>query len=323
MDVEKSDLLQNAFDSIELGMDDFSWGEHKRIISAVRNFYAGVLLLGKECLIRAVPGDRNMSAIYSRYTPYIDEEDMGLKFKPIGIKTVDLEEMKKRFESFGLSWPKTDMRRLQILRNNLEHFHAKESINQMKEVIKECFPIVENFFDILELDPSQEIGDAWSTMLKEKDFFNDIQQRCLKSFENISFPIEIDFEKIKCSICNSSLIYQEDPTNVCLSDVEVRCRSCGEYDIAPYGFPSMVIEALYHRADFISVKYHGETVIFDCNSCGEGTYVSTGDVNICFSCEESVGGECARCGDDLSIENQSINNSSYCDYCDHMMNKSD
>ncbi|MBH47513.1 MAG: hypothetical protein CME71_05035 [Halobacteriovorax sp.] len=323
MNVERSDILQNALDSIELGMDDFELGEHKRIVSAVRNFYAGVLLLGKECLVRSVPGENGMHIISSRYTPFIDEGDSKLKYRPVGTKTIDIEEMKSRFRDFGLKWPESNINNLQRLRNNLEHFHAKESTSQMREIIKECFPIIENFFEILGLDPSREISDAWSTMLKEKEFFNDVQGKCIKSFASIEFPVELDFSNLKCEICESSLIYQADESNKYLSDVELKCKSCGEDYVAPHGFPRMVVDQLCGADDYNSVKGSGEGVIFDCNSCGEDTYVSTSDVNICFFCEESVGGECVRCGDGLGIENQSINNPSSCDYCDHMMSKDD
>jgi hypothetical protein len=48
-------LLENATASIRMGVEDFRQQDHDRDISAVRNFYAGVLLLAKEALIRAVP----------------------------------------------------------------------------------------------------------------------------------------------------------------------------------------------------------------------------------------------------------------------------
>lgn len=51
-----SGLFENAVQSIQLGVEDYQDNDPKRALSAVRNFYAGVLLLAKEALVRAAPG---------------------------------------------------------------------------------------------------------------------------------------------------------------------------------------------------------------------------------------------------------------------------
>jgi hypothetical protein len=48
-------LFDNAIQSIQIGIEDYEANEPKRALSAVRNFYAGTLLLAKEVLVRAVP----------------------------------------------------------------------------------------------------------------------------------------------------------------------------------------------------------------------------------------------------------------------------
>jgi len=45
-------LLKNAVVSVQLGLEDFASDDERRVISAARNLYAGVLLLGKEVLRR-------------------------------------------------------------------------------------------------------------------------------------------------------------------------------------------------------------------------------------------------------------------------------
>ena len=50
-----SHLFDNAIQSIQLGVEDYQNDDPKRAVSAVRNFYAGVLLLAKEVLVRRVP----------------------------------------------------------------------------------------------------------------------------------------------------------------------------------------------------------------------------------------------------------------------------
>ena len=50
-------LLENAVLSIQLGLEDY--GFKRRVISAVRNLYAGVLLLCKEVLRQLSPPGSN------------------------------------------------------------------------------------------------------------------------------------------------------------------------------------------------------------------------------------------------------------------------
>lgn len=48
-------LLQNAVDALAVGVEDYSANDQRRTLSAVRNFYAGTLLLAKEVLSRVAP----------------------------------------------------------------------------------------------------------------------------------------------------------------------------------------------------------------------------------------------------------------------------
>ncbi len=51
------DLLANAIESIRLGVEDYEDGSHPRLLSALRNIHAGILLLYKEALRRLSPQD--------------------------------------------------------------------------------------------------------------------------------------------------------------------------------------------------------------------------------------------------------------------------
>ena len=50
-----SGLFDNAIQSIQLDVEDYEANDPVRAVSTVRNFYAGVLLLAKEVLVRQVP----------------------------------------------------------------------------------------------------------------------------------------------------------------------------------------------------------------------------------------------------------------------------
>jgi hypothetical protein len=52
-----SSLFDNAVASIRMGIEDYQSQDAFRDISAVRNYYAGVLLLAKEALVRRFPAE--------------------------------------------------------------------------------------------------------------------------------------------------------------------------------------------------------------------------------------------------------------------------
>jgi hypothetical protein len=51
-----SELSNNAVQCIVVGIEDYRQNSRPRALSAVRNFYAGTLLLAKEVLVRKAPG---------------------------------------------------------------------------------------------------------------------------------------------------------------------------------------------------------------------------------------------------------------------------
>lgn len=52
-------LLNNAISSIQIGIEDYESEDERRVLSAVRNLTAGILLLFKEKLSELSPGDSN------------------------------------------------------------------------------------------------------------------------------------------------------------------------------------------------------------------------------------------------------------------------
>src|SRR6202165_762479 len=97
-----SSLLQNAIESIQLGVEDYQANDRKRALSAVRNFYSGTLLLAKEVLIRSAPDADPEHVIGANYRPVPDGRG-GVMFEQDGHRTVDFAEIGKRFADFGLT----------------------------------------------------------------------------------------------------------------------------------------------------------------------------------------------------------------------------
>ena len=70
-------LLDNAVQSIKIGLEDFD--DPKKLISATRNIYAGVLLVFKEKLRRLSPADSNEVLVKKNIVPKIKMEILYLK----------------------------------------------------------------------------------------------------------------------------------------------------------------------------------------------------------------------------------------------------
>jgi hypothetical protein len=65
-------LFDNAIQSIRLGIEDYEHNDPKRALSAVRNFYAGTLLLAKEVLVRAAPKAAIKDVLGTKFVPVPD-----------------------------------------------------------------------------------------------------------------------------------------------------------------------------------------------------------------------------------------------------------
>ncbi|WP_249734961.1 hypothetical protein [Bradyrhizobium sp. sGM-13] len=62
-------LFDNTIRSIQLGIEDSEANAPKRALSAVRNFYAGTLLLAKEVLVRAAPKAKIKDVLGMQFKP--------------------------------------------------------------------------------------------------------------------------------------------------------------------------------------------------------------------------------------------------------------
>ena len=315
-----SDLFDNAIVSIKLGIEDFKSNDDRRPVSAVRNFYAGVLLLGKQCLINAAPNADPMEILASRFVPIPDDEG-GVRHEPKGFRTIDFHELRERFKSLDLKWPSGNIDGLQKLRNELEHYHSAAPTKSIQQAIAECFPLVEGFFQILDKDPASSLGEAWEVMLAEEQFFQQRKAECDASFGEMPWSeIMASANMIECTECGSSLISQLDPTNADPASIVGKCIACSTEHSAEQTV-KIIVDGKHGIDDYIMVKDGGEQVIHDCPECYEPTYVFDGDTNECYFCGASVNGECALCRDSLTVTTKSINDPELCDYCSYKMNK--
>jgi len=286
-------IYDNAIASIKLGIFDYQLNEEARLISAVRNFYSGVLLLGKACLLEKAPKADPMEVLASKFDP-IPDGNGGVKYEWIGQKTIGLLELKKRFKGFKITWPKGKVESLQKIRNDMEHYHSPEPKKAIQQAIAECFPIVQGFFYFLGKSPENDLGETWKVMLSEEKFFSQQKKDCDQSFEKIDWYNKLEStDSIACLNCGSSLICQEDSQNANPELIDGKCRGCGATYSAEKTIEIM-LSAAFWAAGHIAAMEGSEGPIYNCPECDLDTYVQDGTFNVCFFCKYTDNGNCIR-----------------------------
>lgn len=315
-----SEIFKNAVTSIMLGVEDFETGCDARMLSAARNYYAGLLLLAKECLIHAAPEADPMEIVGAKFKPIPDDMG-GVKYKVVGYKTIDLEQIEKQFKDFGLSWPAVSIKKLQNLRNNVEHYHLNQPMKTLSEAIASTFPAVIDFFKIIEEDPQKHLADVWQTLIAEREAFEKIKADCLATWADINWPQPVkNLDRMLCPNCNSSLIGQSDSANTNHEMIEGKCFQCGE-TINRVSLIEMVVKASYGVNEYVLAKDGSPDPVNYCPDCGAHAYVEHDEISLCFSCGESVAGQCWRCDDSIDVHQYSPEHPALCSYCSYMYDK--
>ena len=300
-----SEIFDNAITSIRLGIEDFETDDDDRMMSAARNYYAGLLLLAKECLVSAAPAAEAMTIVGARFKP-IPNNSGGVDHVVDGYTTVDLGTLKKRFKDFKLPWPSVDISKLQQYRNNLEHYHLAEPVAALREAIASSFPMIVDFFKILNEDPQHHLPSVWDVMVAERATFEKLQLECAATWTPVEWLAQVSaLDRMSCPNCQSSLIAQVDSTNTHHSDVEGRCVQCNE-DIEHAAIMTMIAQTSYEVDAYIAAKEGQESPIGNCPECGEGAYLDTfideDTRGICFACGVTVDNVCRRCHEHIPIE---------------------
>src|SRR5271168_3509241 len=103
------DLLTNAVESLQVGLEDYQTGTRPRLLSAVRNIHAGILLLYKEALRRESPNGSNDALLMANIIPVRDAKG-NVTFVGEGRKTVDFQQIRERFSELNIH---TDWKRFE------------------------------------------------------------------------------------------------------------------------------------------------------------------------------------------------------------------
>lgn len=314
-------VYNNAIQSIQLGIEDFSESDPRRAISAVRNFYAGVLLLAKEVLIRAAPKADPRDVLSVRYRPVLDGKG-GVEFKPAASRTIDFEDIANRFKDFDLQIDRATLKNLNRIRREIEHFYTDESIEAVREAIARAFPVVVDLFRLLGEPPAEVLRDAWGTMLEVREFYEHERAECLATFNPIDWPASFLETAVRtCPKCSSELIEQKDADNNELQSFDCVCRSCGQETSAEELIEYILGEHFFAES-YLAMTDGGEQPINTCPECDLETYIISDDHIGCVWCQEVLG-DCARCHTGLMPDNVATDNLNLCSYCYSLTQKED
>jgi predicted RNA-binding Zn-ribbon protein involved in translation (DUF1610 family) len=313
-------LFDNAIQSIQLGIEDYEANDPKRPLSAVRNFYAGVLLLAKEVLVRAAPNANPKDVVGATYKPVLDGEG-GINFVS-GTRTVDFHGIGERFKDFGLKIDQASLKDLSRIRNDMEHLYTEANRESVREAIAKAFPVVVDLFRQIDEEPLECLGDSWTVMLNVKALYERELKQCTETFDGVDWKSDALSEAARpCPKCGSHLVYRLDQTRSESGFADAQCRQCGE-KIDAITLMETALEAHFEYERYSAAKDGGEDPLGMCPECTTKTYVIFNEENRCTNCFLSLE-ECDRCHEPLTPNNVSDDSSSLCGYCSNLFSKDD
>jgi predicted RNA-binding Zn-ribbon protein involved in translation (DUF1610 family) len=318
-------LLENAIVSIQLGLEDYASQDKRRVISAARNLYAGVLLLCKEVLRRLSPPGSN-DILIRKKKKAIKEANGTVRLIGDGKKTIDGTENEEAFKQLQVNVDLSKFRRLADIRNDIEHMHPGVGPALIQEAIADAMPIIRAVIvNELHEKPAALLGsDAWEALLNEARVFKEEQDACRASFDAIDWKSETLADaanEFRCPHCSSTLVRNDNAKATTFDELKLVCSKCGEH-----AEPEDVFEDALGRAyewDAHEAAKEGlDPPLENCPECDRETFVSS--ERRCASCGFSLEGyECAICSKSLTADDYRYGDGQLCSYHQHVMSKDD
>jgi hypothetical protein len=291
-------LFENAIESIQIGVEDLLKNDDRRVLSAVRNVHAGVLLLCKEKLHRISP-----MLLAQRFEPRRDKSGH-VTVVGVGRNTASVEDIKRRFMEFDITFEWKRFEAIADIRHHIEHAYLQGSRDRAKEAVADAFVLVRHLLvNALREDPLKVLGaECWNSLLANADLFEAELKGCRETLDSVEWDTEAAaraLDYVICPSCHSSLVRQRDPDNTKQSALVLYCAACGEkHELGPV--LSIAFEEAFGAEAHMAVKDGGEAPIDTCPECGEETYVLA--EARCAACDFEVPEDatCAVCSASLS-----------------------
>lgn len=273
-------LLDNAIRSIQIGLNDYRYEE--RLVSSVRNIYAGILLLFKYKLFLLSGKETNAALIKQNVVPTIDSQGAVI-WKGVGNKTIDVAGIRIRFKSLGIHVDWNAFDRISKHRNEIEHFFSPLSENEASELLADCFIIISRFLsNNLKLNAREVLGDdAWQILLHAHEVYDYEIEKNFQAIDSLTFYHDVIrgiFLKFCCISCSSPLV---QPTRLgAAEDAMFFCAECdSKYsydDICNMGVCDLYISSFRDDPEENGFPF------YNCKICRQGLYLK--EYRVCTAC---------------------------------------
>jgi len=251
-------LIDNAIESVQVGVEDYQSATRPRLLSAVRNIHAGILLLYKEALRRKSPAGSNDALMMARIIPARDSSG-NVVFVGEGKKTADTQQIKERFESLGIRTDWKRFERINQVRNEVEHLYPRLDQKGLEGLISDSFILVRDFITTeLNDDPLALLGEeTWQAMLKVAEVYakeKEESEKLLKA-ANWEFPaIREGVLDLTCPSCSGDLL---KPAKNSYGEIMLQCTSCGE-EQSPEGYVPRALKSALSGEAYIAMTDGGD-----------------------------------------------------------------
>lgn len=314
-------LLTNAIEAIQVGVEDYKKGCRPRLLAAVRNIYAGLLLVYKEALRRRSPLGSEEVLIKAQVR---FQEDSSGKVVAVGTgqNTVGVHQIQAHFTDLGITTDWQKFKKIQKTRNDVEHYYSTINAKALQGIIANTFVILRDFIATeLNEDPKTILGETtWNEMLQVAEVNQAERKECDEAIESIDWdsPTLSDaVQSLRCAECGSDLLLPT-PANSPRDQVSLECRACGNEETAEELIPRAISDGLSYER-YLSFTDGNELPYVSCPECSEETYVIS--EKRCAYCGYGAKHTCCLCGSDIIPEE--LDSSPFCGWCAHVGSKDD
>ncbi|MCZ6772850.1 MAG: hypothetical protein O7G83_12865 [Proteobacteria bacterium] len=279
-------IIQNGLNSIRVGLEDYEQAltanDDARLTSAVRNVYAGILILAKGKLYELSPTDTRGILIRVVRPKLVKGR---IEVVPVGRKTIGYEEIKQRFEDSELSLDWARIERVRTIRNDLEHFYHDGARANVQEALADAAIVIHSLLALLNLDPVRDLGERWwEVLLRNEKLFAAELEACRKTISGVRWinqAAKAASEHFSCEQCGSLLIRQTFARNEEQDNIHVNCAACGaESDMK--ALMERAVTQQYYRELYETHTRGGELPVVYCPECR--LYALIIEANECAVC---------------------------------------
>jgi len=306
-------ILENAIDSIVIGVEDYNMDDERRLVSSTRNIYAGIILLFKEKLVQLSPIGSDEVLIKQKILPHLNKSNE-LFWIGKGKKTVDTFSIEERFKSLNIIVDWKRLKKINEYRNNIEHYYSEESKESIQTLLSDSFLVIRDFIRrYLDEDPKELLGEeTYNTLLEINEVYEAEKGSCISTYNKIKGFSKIFLEVLpnfSCEKCGSGLI-ELDECN------DFSCRVCSEvYDKNDLIEKSLELK---YNLSFDEQKDGEEEKLIRCSYCDNRTYLVWKQE--CQSCSHVASHECSICGNTLGSD-EIESGEDTCDSCRYRWEK--